>query len=216
MAREKKITVKIIANSALSFQLNDEGDKEYPLYAQVTYDRKTTKFPLAGELWATEEDVNEYYSSGYPKDEVQQIAEFEKERSLDFSVRGFADIYKVYTSSFHLATEFYLMDIVDREAQKVVTVSRYRELNPNGIFDYRRGLEILDLQTTDEIRETLEVYDTLLRMRVDLTVLGWIIPGSDRENAIKILEASCDVPSLKISQLDKIAFRLIDTHTYTP
>lgn len=215
MGREKRVTVKIIANTALSYRINDEGDKEYPLYAQVTYDRKTTKFPVAGELWGTENEAVEFLNWGFPKDQVQTIGEFERDRNDNFSVRGFADIYKIHTADFLMTTEFYLMEVVDDEVQKIITVKQYKELSPNGFFDYKRGLEILGLKVTNEIREALEVRETLLKMRVDLRIYEWLIPGEKREDSIRIIEAKYDFGFRQIALLDKVALELIDSKSYT-
>lgn len=216
MGRKKKVTVKIIANTALSYRLNDEGEKEYPLYAQVTYDRKTTKFPIAGSVWGTEYEAAEIFASGYFYDNVLRIGEFERDRNEKFSVRGFANVYKIYNADFYLTTEFYLMDLVDSEVQKVITVARYKELNPSGAFNYKRGLEILGTNVTSEIRMALEAKEILLKLRVDyLAIHEWIIPGEEREKYIRIIESSSESAFKFVENLDTTAFRLIDADTYT-
>ena len=51
MAREKKITVKTLLNQGIKGKIvSFPGGKMYPLYVEVTYDRKYTKFPF-GNQW---------------------------------------------------------------------------------------------------------------------------------------------------------------------
>lgn len=58
MQKEKKITIKFYLNKLLEPVMDNEGGKNYPLYIQVTYNRRNMQFKSKyGMYYATLDEV---------------------------------------------------------------------------------------------------------------------------------------------------------------
>lgn len=109
LKKAKKITVKFFLNRLLESATNDKGRESYPLYIQVTYNRKNMQL---------KSKYAEYY---YDLNEVKPgLMEFEEmvlrkiitheagETKGEYDLKGLKRKYEVYSFSLHQAVEQYL------------------------------------------------------------------------------------------------------------
>jgi len=109
LKKGKKITVKFFLNRLLEAATNDKGQESYPLYIQVTYNRKNMQL---------KSKYSEYY---YDLSEVKPgLMEFEEkvlrkivtheagETKGEYDLKGLKRKYEVYSMSVHQAVEEYL------------------------------------------------------------------------------------------------------------
>lgn len=119
-SKEKKITVKFFLNQALEPASDDRGMKLYPLYFQVTYNRKNMQAKsryglfyrhlkeVPAELTAFEEKV------------LAKIIRYEaKEKGEDYELKGLKRKYDLYSVSVYQALEAYLKPQLRRAVLKI-------------------------------------------------------------------------------------------------
>ncbi len=111
MNKLKKITIKPFLNHNLSPECTDGSGKEYyPLYIQVTYDRKNTQLRSKyGNYYLSLNDAGLAKLIAFETKVLTKIIEFETSQSEgDYDLKGLKNKYTTYSISVHYAVSEYL------------------------------------------------------------------------------------------------------------
>jgi hypothetical protein len=107
MAREKKITVRATLNKEIAAKYEDvTKGPMYPIYVDINYDRKYTKFPYGNRYYSTEEYEELMHDDSFFQSHlntIERMVRFEAERNPSFTLKGFGKKVKSYFSSFKKA-----------------------------------------------------------------------------------------------------------------
>jgi len=173
--KPKKITIKFFLNQLLEPAINDKGKESYPLYIQITYNRKNMQL---------KSKYAEYY---YSLSEVKPaLMEFEEKvlRKIifyeaaqtedDYDLKGLKRKYDVYSYSIHQAVEDYL----------------------------KPRLRLAVLKTNDELANVLDFNSALATVPRLLAAARRLFPGFDRHLGTR-LEGELGAYS-QFLQLDKV------------
>jgi hypothetical protein len=149
---------------------------------------------------------------------VKLIAEFEKGRNPNFSVRGFSERYRVYASHFQTTLDFYIFDVVEKEAGDVLTKNQFEALglgNAGLMGNYKPGLDALGDQMSAYLEDLIEVREFFKMAEVDCFVFEWIIPGEKRSKLISYVDPYYPNPSKAVSKIDAIVYDMIESLPHT-
>ncbi len=109
MIKEKKITIKFFLNKLLEAATGDKGEKYYPLYIQVTYNRKNMQLKSKyGEYY---KDIKEVRKELMQFEEMMltKVIRYESTHtSSDYDLKGLKHKYEIYSGSVSQALEHYL------------------------------------------------------------------------------------------------------------
>lgn len=107
--KEKKITVKFFLNHALEPAKGEKGKKLYPLYLQVTYNRKNMQFKSRYSLfYKTLKEVPVELMT-FEEKLITKIIRYEaKGNEEGYELKGLKRKYDLYSLSIHQALESYL------------------------------------------------------------------------------------------------------------
>lgn len=109
MKKEKKITVKFFLNKLLDAATGDKGQKYYPLYIQVTYNRKNMQLKSKyGEYYEKIDDVKKGLMEFEEKMLCKVIRYESSHITDDYDLKGLKRKYEVYSGSVPEALENYL------------------------------------------------------------------------------------------------------------
>ena len=216
MAREKKITAKLVINTDLKSSYREEdGQMVYPVYVQMTYDRKTTSFPMHPYNYIQDGDSEnlEMISDVFLPD-VFQIAEHEKSRKGKFTVRGFSHIYHKYTHSLDVMIELYGCLLVDDRLQEILTVKEYGKLQKEGKgLEGRRLDNLLELLEEDDLKKASRVVFThRLFSKINMPPLSarvWLIAEDEDVKKVK-----AQLSSAESALVEKSVYQMIDDKNF--
>jgi hypothetical protein len=196
MAREKKITVKPFLNQLLKskqFEL-DEGEL-YPLYFQVIYDKKTTRFQ-AGNNWfplKQEDQLKNNPVIAGTANAIKKIIRHESERVEDFVIKGIGDRIKSYSTDMGTACKISLSQQIGNALKLSMTVAEYELWETKSVSDrIEDGIIKLANSTSKELAR---IY--LLSSLIDifapegLTVFSWLI-SEERNQVIARIQKRVD------------------------
>jgi len=107
--REKKITVKFFLNEAVEPVTGEGKKKYYPLYVQVTYDRKNMQFKSKyGEHYSSLEEVKPALMQ-FEERVIKNIISYEANKEKgEYNLKGLKRKYEVYSISILEVLEGYL------------------------------------------------------------------------------------------------------------
>lgn len=111
MKSQKKITIKPFLNQNLIPECTDgKGKDYYPLYLQVTYDRKNTQLRSKyGMYYETLNDAGLAKLIAFETKVLTKIIEFETSQSEgEYDLKGLKNKYTIYSTSVHYAVDEYL------------------------------------------------------------------------------------------------------------
>jgi len=109
MKKEKKITVKFYLNTMLDAATGDKGQKYYPLYIQVTYNRKNMQLKSKyGEYYEKMDKVNKELMQFEEKMLCKVIRHESSLISGEYDMKGLKQKYEIYSGSVAEALENYL------------------------------------------------------------------------------------------------------------
>ncbi len=111
MKPQKKITIKPFLNQNLIPECSDSSGKNlYPLYIQITYDRKNTQIRSKyGMYYETLNDPGLFNLIAFESNILQKIIQFETSHSdSDYDLKGLKNKYTAYSTSVHYAVSEYL------------------------------------------------------------------------------------------------------------
>ncbi|MGP8216609.1 MAG: hypothetical protein ACLQQ4_13665 [Bacteroidia bacterium] len=109
MKKEKKITIKFFLNKLLEPATGDKGEKYYPLYIQVTYNRKNMQFKSKYGMYYG--DLKEVKSGLMQFEEriLRKAITYESNlSSSDYDLKGLKHKYEIYSTSILESLEKYL------------------------------------------------------------------------------------------------------------
>ena len=109
MKKEKKITIKFFLNKLLEPATGDKGEKYYPLYIQVTYNRKNMQFKSKYGMYY--EDLKEIKQGLMQFEEriLRKAISYESNlSSSDYDLKGLKYKYEIYSTSILETLEKYL------------------------------------------------------------------------------------------------------------
>lgn len=215
MAREKKITIKLVINTSLNSSWSSaNGKRIYPIYVQMTYDRKTTNFPLPGGYQRLAKDEGEALAriSQTVKPQIQRIAEHERDRKEDFTVRGFSLILDKYTFSLKGNLEAAIYYLVDDELKGVLTVKEYEKVREERRVTDMRNVDFwistLNVKLPARIELLLTATNLALKkckVDFDVTIEGWLLLGKKQDYI-----SSCKLSNQEIQAIDRAIYMIID------
>ncbi len=109
LQKQKKITVKFFLNEALEPVTGEKGQKQYPLYVQVTYNRKNMQF--RSKYGLSYKNLKEV-PSGLMVFEEKVLAKIIRhevnESSVEYELKGLKRKYDVYSTSVYQMIEEHL------------------------------------------------------------------------------------------------------------
>jgi hypothetical protein len=165
--REKKITVKFFLNEAVEPIMGESKKKHYPLYVQVTYNRKNMQF---------KSKYSEYYESlhgvkpsllTFEEKVIKSVINYEIGKvKADYDLKGLKRKYEVYSVSILEAVEHYL-----KPKLRTSVFKTNNELSLTLNFDSAhsttdklyKAAQLLfkdfDSYLTDKLKEELEAYN---------------------------------------------------------
>lgn len=175
MKKPKKITVKFFLNENLKAIKKDDGEY-FPLYTQITYDRKNTQIKCAyGWFYKTLNQVREEEPYLLPFEEkvLKRSVKYELSvRGDEFRLKGLGRKYENYCLSIHALFNSYLkirfkeilrkaqpkkfLDVLNLDKSKIDFFTIYEA--SNRLFDNMKAIMV------DEFQQEMEVY----RVYVDL------------------------------------------------
>ncbi len=216
--REKKITVKFFLNEAVEPVIGEGKKKHYPLYVQVTYNRKNMQF---------KSKYSEYYGS---LDEVKpSLLRFEEKviKSIvsyevvnitgEYDLKGLKKKYEVYSTSILEVLEHYLKPklrlAVLKTGSELSMVLNFTDVNVTVNLLYKAAqllFKDFDSYLSDKVKEELNAYNHYQKIYRPVltynfpTLIDWV-DGSYRRELEKKLDET-----FKNKELIKSIKSLID------
>ena len=217
MARQKKISIKFYLNKNLKGRVltDDLGNKSYPLYIRVTYDRKNTTFkyvtPFAqggtsvSEIF--EDDINDFQKFPIHKlyvDFLEKIIRQEiKKRGDKFSIKGINDrLLLHYTESVNRVLDNILNAELMEILRKSLTYNKYSIVDEKKDFweRYRTCLQWTDeINFSNDFVKLLYAYlivtDFYYKIEKEkapvtyITPFGWLTSGSHKKVFIQYYDS---------------------------
>ena len=208
--REKKITVKFFLNEAVE-PVRGEGKKKcFPLYVQVTYNRKNMQFKSKySEYYERLEEVKSsllQFEERVIKSTVTYEAANVKE---EYDLKGLKKKYEVYSTSILEALEHYLKPklrlAVLKTGSELSMVLNFTDANVTVNLLYEAALLLFkdfDSCLPDKIKEELEAYNQYQKFYRPVltynfpTLIDWLDGGYRRELEMKLDDAFKNKPEL--------------------
>jgi len=201
--KEKKITVKFFLNELVEPAVGERGQKHYPLYLQVTYNRKNMQFKSKySEYYGTLEEVRPGLMQ-FEEKIIRSIIAYEAGKIKDeYDLKGLKRKYDVYSISLLEAVEKYLkpklrLAILKTNDELTNVLNFYDQMATVGLLYKAAGrlFRDFDRYTNETLQVELEAYKhyQMLYSRPILsynfpTVIEWV-DGSYKEELEKKLIA---------------------------
>jgi hypothetical protein len=191
MGKEKKVTVKPFLNKKLKSKQFALGEGElYPLYFQVIYDQKTTRFQAGNNWFAVDQEdqlKNNPVVAGTIS-AIKKIIRHEAERVEGFVIKGIGDRIKSYSTDMGTACKISLSQQIGNTLKSSVTVVDFEVWNTKNVSDkIEDGIIKLGSSASEELARLY-----LLSALVDifapdgLTVFSWLISEERNEVVTRI------------------------------
>lgn len=203
MTKEKKITVKFFLNEAVEPLKGEERKSYYPLYVQVTYNRKNMQF---------KSKYSEYYDD--LKDVKPSLLEFEERviKSIvayeagktkgEYDLKGLKKKYDVYSISILEALEHYLKPklrlVVLKTGNELSKVLNFNDAHATVALLHRAAnllFKDFDSGLAIKLKEELKAYEPYQRLYKPVlnydfpTLIDWV-DGSHKEELEKKLSTT--------------------------
>ena len=109
MKKEKKITIKFFLNRLLEPATGEKGKKFYPLYIQVTYNRKNMQFKSKYGMYYADLKEVEPGLMQFEERILRKVITYESNlSSSDYDLKGLKHKYEIYSTSILETLEKYL------------------------------------------------------------------------------------------------------------
>jgi hypothetical protein len=109
LKKGKKVTVKFFLNQLLEAVTNEKGRASYPLYIQVTYNRKNMQFKSKYAEYYYDLKEAKPGLMEFEERILRKIISYEAGRTKgEYDLKGLKRKYEVYSESVHQAVEGYL------------------------------------------------------------------------------------------------------------
>jgi len=151
--KPKKITIKFFLNQLLEPAINDKGKESYPLYIQITYNRKNMQLKSKyAEYYYNLSEVKPGLMD-FEEKVLRKIITYEAAQTgEDYDLKGLKKKYDVYSYSIHQTIEDYL----------------------------KPKLRMAVLKTNDELANVLSFNSSLATVPRLLAAARRLFPGFDR------------------------------------
>lgn len=189
MAREKKITVKPFLNKSInSKSISIDSSEFYPLYCQVIYDKRTTRFQLGNNWFAAELEDDLLASSDVQKliEIISKIVRYEAKRNDQFTIKGIGDRFKSYCSKLETVTVLLLVNEISTALSEKVTHSVYTEWDSKSTTEkIQSGLRMLHGDGPESMGRLLNLGVVVKELDMfNLSLYDWLL-GKHRKKAIE-------------------------------
>lgn len=207
----------------------------YPLYIDINYDRKFTKFPY-GVKWYSVKEYEELLKDNFIIESnlqaIKKIVRHEAERDPDFTLKGFAKKVKSYLSSFneagYLAGAHYALEHLRK---KVPHDDYVVLLDTSPINQIKEGLKRLDAEHLTKLKQMAGVAQMISQVWVDGLILTWLTNYTVLEKANYVKEGLKSInehnlygldiffeksinPEVAVSEIDHLAYYVIDNELF--
>ncbi|TAE68328.1 MAG: hypothetical protein EAZ85_14295 [Bacteroidetes bacterium] len=171
MKKPKKITIKFFLNTnlqAIAINKNEEG---YPLYMQITYDRRNTQIKCRyGAFYTHIDSVKKEQNALLNFEEylLRRVTEYELKRlETTFQLKGLGDIYDGYSLSIYRLFNSYLkmrVKAVLKEAKPKEFLEIFNLDKSNTAFETimqaaERLFDNFKTLLEDEIKQEIEIFE---------------------------------------------------------
>lgn len=202
-AREKKITVKFFLNEAVDPVKGEERKRYYPLYVQVTYNRKNMQFKSRySEYYEHLKDVKPTLLA-FEERVISGIISYEAGKAKgEYDLKGLKKKYDVYSISILEVLETYLKPklrlAVLKTGNELSKVLSFNDTNATVALLYKAAnllFKDFDSGLSDKIKEELQGYQYYQRLYHPVlsygfpTLIDWM-DGSHREALEKKLNTT--------------------------
>jgi hypothetical protein len=107
--KEKKITIKFFLNRLLEPVTGEKGGEYFPLYIQVTYNRKNMQFKSKYGLYYQQLEEVAPALLSFEEQTLRKIIQYEAAQTVnDYELKGLKHKYEIYSTSITEALENYL------------------------------------------------------------------------------------------------------------
>jgi hypothetical protein len=209
MKKPKKITVKFFLNTNLHYIDKSDG-KYYPLYAQITYDRKNTQIKCNyGNYYRGLDQVKADTPNllGFEERIFKKCVNYELSRQgEDFRLKGLGKIYENHCLSIHSLFSSYLklrFKNILRQAQPAsfLEVLNLEKTGTDFFTIYEASLRLFDnIQSliADDFKEEMDIYKLYYQLYEEAVqneqkyqfpvVVDWLEGGHQRDLENKLRE----------------------------
>ncbi len=170
MKRPKKVTVKFFLNEHLK-EIEREDGNYYPLYVQITYNRKNTQIKCAyGGFYKSMEQLEDQYAPllRFEEEIFKKTVYYELgQQGEEFQLRGIGKKYDAYCASIPALFDRYLKVRLKNTLQKAqplrfldVLQTEKRDIPFSLLLEASyRLFDNLKAIISDEFREEMEIYE---------------------------------------------------------
>ena len=211
MKKDKKITVKFFLNKLLDGATGDKGQKYYPLYIQVTYNRKNMQIKsMYGEYYEKIEEVKK----GLMEFEERMLCKVIRYESShikeDYDLKGLKRKYEIYSGSISEALEQYLKPMLRlailKTNDELTTILNFQESRATATRLYKASKMLFPdfkRHITAKLKEELEAYSYYNRLNPGQvftytfpTIIEWVEGSYKKELETKLKIAYKSKPEI--------------------
>jgi hypothetical protein len=200
--KEKKITIKFFLNQLVEPVTGEKGQSYYPLYIQVTYNRKNMQFKSKYGLYYQDANEIEPALLQFEENTLRQIINYESgQTDAEYDLKGLKRKYEVYSTSVLDAVEQFLKpklkSAILKTNDELTTVLDFNQSKATvgRLFKAARLLfPKFEQSLTIKLREELAAYDQfrqlfkepILSEYIFPTIISWIISTYPNELEAKL------------------------------
>ncbi|MEL6804093.1 MAG: hypothetical protein AAFO91_09960, partial [Bacteroidota bacterium] len=189
MGVKRKITVKTGLNYDVKGRYSEiETLPTHPVYVEITYNRKYTKFPYK-DYWFTQHDFSLNHILEKASRETEEVLEHEIKRNPNFTVKGFSNRLKTWLSPLHLAGYLSIIDSLQDEIKQKMPAAKYENWQAKSMYDrVAEGLEWVEI--TDSLKAMIGAAE-LLRLGPFIhyrSVYWWLIESEFSKKEERVSE----------------------------
>ena len=224
--KQKKITVKFFLNEAVEPVTGEGRQKYYPLYVQVTYNRKNMQFKSKySEYYRSLEEVKPGLLQFEEKVIKKMITYEVAEEKGDYDMKGLKDKYEIYSTSILEALENYLkpklrLAVLKTKSELAHTLN-FHDNHATASLLYQAARKLFtdfDIYLSEKLKEELEAYHhyqkgerPVLTYRFP-TVIEWMDGSYKSEVGKKIMTPLKNKPQL-IKELKTLIDQAVEKKT---
>lgn len=208
--REKKITVKFFLNEAVEPIMGESKKKHYPLYVQVTYNRKNMQFKSKYSEYYERLDEVKPSLLRFEERVIKSIVSYEAANLKgEYDLKGLKKKYEVYSNSILEVLEHYLKPklrlAVFKPGSELSMVLNFTDANVTVNMLYKAAqllFKDFDSYFPDTVKEELEAYNHYQKFYRPVlaynfpTLIDWVDGSYRRELEKKLDDAFKNKPEL--------------------
>lgn len=204
----KKVTVKFYLNQDVKGRRLKIGEGVmFPLYVRVTYNRKTTRFPLANNWFPkkNEENLEDIKELKTFKTIIEKVIAFEVNRvGESYQISGLGDRMKTFSSTLRTGIEGLLNEALSKVMEDKLTFAEYNRWQEKTLFNrVVETIKTFELEIPKNLRLLLLSFAALSNAP-GILIYSWLI-GEERKVILqKINDAMNDL--LNVQKQSFIAF----------